>query len=278
MDRKDIAGHYRYILHFDDEFNKKEGHSVPVQESQLFLSFFSLISQSKLQIQGSMINNVRSESFGHPNVYGFRGRHETIPDFNLHLNKLQSMDINTARQFLRSCEVYRTAINLANSHTTISFFLLCVAIECLSNKVSDEDGICNKFIEFILHYLPNKSDFDNEDEWKKVLREIYNRHRSGFTHGGKSIPEAVFLADRLGKPYIKNLIDGKEVRTPGLKWFEEIVRETLLGFLNSYEVNNKSKNDWLKTISLEYGIVLLKAKRNGIVPGHLVSDRDVELD
>lgn len=76
--------------------------------------------------------------------------------------------------------------------------------------------------------------------------------------------------------YVKNFIDGKEVKTPSLKWFEAVVRNTLLGFLIAQETIKEPK-DTVKEISLEHGVVHLKTMRD-IAAGSIVTDKDLDLD
>lgn len=279
---ENIAGSdIKYLLIFEDNMRQGETMTQPTVEAKLFLSFFSLLIGAKLDIDSSLINNVKiniPDSINTDTYKEYRSTIEVIPDFNKHIKELTNLDFDIAKQFLRACEVYRTAVNLIGINNTISFFLLSIAIECLSNTVSTKSGTCEKFIDFIMTYLPDKSDFANDEEWISILREAYYNHRSGFTHGGKSIPEAVHLADRLNGKYVKNTIDGKEVRTPGLKWFEHIVQNCLIGFLG--KTNKKDENnliDYFKEISLKSGIVNLKAKKD-LKKNQIVTINEVDLD
>lgn len=118
-----------------------------------------------------------------------------------------------------------------------------------------------------------------KEEWEEILKEIYYNHRSGFTHGGKSTPYAVILADRLNRKYITNNIEGKEIKTPGLRWFETVVRRCLIGFLDSSQlVGENQQSDYFKELSYEYGRVELRTNRaiqRGLV---VVSDENFDLD
>jgi len=256
----------RWLLKFQDEIQKGKRRSNPIGEAKLFLSSFALLTQSKLEIDSSMIENIKTGRFSSaiPDTYKeYRRDIKTLPDFELYLNNLNSLDPKIARQFLRACEVYRTAINLIGLNNTLSFFLLCVSIECVSNKVSNMGGNRDKFINFILTYLPTKADFETDADWENVLKEIYYNYRSGFTHGGKPIPEASSLADSCNLNYVKNIIDGKEVKSPGLKWFEHAVHDSLIGFLSKAKQKEKdNQSDLLKEISLESGIVELEIKKD----------------
>lgn len=274
-----------YLLEFQDTFRDRDKTSQPTEDSQLFLSFFSLLIKSRLEIDSFMVNNVKVNRPNSVDTDIYKEYRLPIADFkdlDFFLNKLKSLDYEIAKQFLRACSVYRTALNLIGYNNTLSYFLLCVSIECLSNKISNKNGKCAKFIDFTLTYLPDKSDFDTEKKWKKILKVVYYMHRSGFTHGGKSIPAAVLMADKHNRKYIKNYIDGKEVLTPGLKWFENVVRNTLIGFLGKVKLKAKNKQeDFFKKISLEYGRVMLKAKagrKKDIKLYHFVTAKDVELD
>lgn len=270
-----------YMLRFQDSIRKGERSSNPLKEAELFLSFLSLLTRSKLEIYSSMMNSIPAEM---PELKPYDPYREydlplkSLPDFNLYLGRLGSLDCETARQFLRSCDVYKTALNLIGENNTLSFFLLCIAIECISNKISEKEGTCEKFIDFIVTYLPNKRDFDTVEDWREILKEIYYRHRSGFTHGGKQIPEASLLADKLNRKYVRNQIDGKVVRTPGLKWFETVVRNSLMGFLEKTElIQEDDQTDYFKEISLEYGKMRLRFKRT-MDAGRFVTSEDVNLD
>lgn len=267
----------RYLLRFDDEIREGESASQPQVEATLFLAYLSLILGSRLHIDSLMVNSVNI-SVGQAVTYqDYQAIVDELPDIDSLVTRLKGKNAEVARQFLRACEVYRAALNLMGENNTLSFFLFTIAIECLSNKVGKGAGLCNKFIDFILNYLPDKSTLPSEQDWKELLREIYYRHRSGFTHGGKEIPDAVSVADRLNRVYVRNMVNGKEIRTPGLKWFESVVRGTLIGFLNSAEHDSGQQTDYFKDISLEYGRVMVKAKHD--LQAHtVVTEKDVDLD
>ena len=270
----------KFLLRFEDNVKPDDNWSNPIAEAQMFLSFFSLLIGSKLNIDSTMINDLKNED---PNLYTdaykeYKTRIDSITDFSLLHKKFESMDSDIAKQLLRACETYRTAVNLIETNTTLSFFLFCITIECLSNKVSLKSGTYERFADFILSYLPDKSDLDSDENWRIMLKEIYYNHRSGFTHGGKSIPDAVKMADKHDRIYVKNVIDSKEVLTPGLKWFERIVRNCLIGYLLNIEL--KKDNDYIdhfKNISLESNTVYLKIKKQ-MMAGSVVTEKDVELD
>ena len=218
----------QYLLHFHDEIDEGEHRSKPDIEVKQVLGMLSLWLGTRLEIKSLLINSVNVGLIAQDAAAsGVTGIIENPPNLHCLLQKFNSLDLNLARQFLRSADVYKTAVNLIGENNTLSYFLLTVAIECLSNKTKTEadKGKCDNFVNFILTYLPDKSQVETEESWKELLKEIYYRHRSGFTHGGKEIPEASALADRLNRAYVKHIIDGKKVRTPSLKWFEAVVSQ-----------------------------------------------------
>lgn len=265
----------KYLLRFDDEMRAEERRSNPAKEARLILSYLSLALGTKLDFDSLMINSVNSP-LGTIDANRSGELLEELPPLDILHNKLQGADIDNARQFLRACEVYRTAVNALGQNNTLSYFLLTVAIECMANVLGQGNGKCDKFIDFILRYLPDRSELSEED-WRELLKEVYYRHRSGFTHGGKELPEASDLADRLNRIYVRNFIDGKEIRTPGLKWFTLVVRQALLGYLMTITEDPRRVNDVIKDLSLEHGAVQLKAKRD-IQAFSAVTDQDFELD
>lgn len=267
----------RYLLRFDDEIREGESGSQPQAEATLFLAYLSLIIGSRLHIESLMVNSVNVLVRQASTYRDYQAIIEELPDIDSLIARFKKKNPEVARQFLRACEVYRSALNLMGENNTLSFFLFTIAVECLSNKVGRGNGSSDKFIDFILGYLPDKSSLPSEQDWRELLQQIYRRHRSGFTHGGKEIPEAVNLADRLNRVYVRNMVDGKEVRTPGLKWFESVVRGALVGFLNSAKYDSEQQTDHFKELSLEYGRVMVKARHN--LQAHtVVTEKDVDLD
>lgn len=270
----------QYLLRFHDEIDENEGRSNPHREVKQVLSLVSLWLGTRLEIKSLMLNNVnvgtRPEDAA---VSGVTGVIVDLPPLRLLTREFNSFDLDIARQFLRAADVYKTAVNLIGQNNTLSYFLLTVAIECLSNKVKAEPnkGTCDSFVDFILTYLPDKSQIDSDQEWEGLLKEIYYRHRSGFTHGGKEIPEASAVADMLNRIYIKHVVEGKEIKTPSLRWFESVVRKTLVGFLLAHDKGDANPEDTIKEISLEHGILKLVSKKN-IEAGSVVTEGDLDLD
>ncbi len=279
---KDLKdGRIRYLLIFNDEIKDGEFGSQPFIEAQMILSILSLLLRSKLEIDSIMINNIKSD-MPDPRTATFYSEYNNtineLTDINTFFNKFKSLDLDIIEQFQRACEVYSVALNMIGINNTLSFFLLCTSIECLSNIIyKDIEGSCERFIKFILENLSDQSVFSTEQEWKDILKEIYYNHRSGFTHGGKRIPDSVIIADKFNRVYVKNIIDGKETRTPSLKWFESIVYNCLFNFIDNIKTDSKERPNPLKDLSMKYGIVKVKFKKSA-KRGEAVFEKDLDLD
>lgn len=269
---------FTYVLRFEDVMRDGERGSHPQEDARLFLGVFSVFMGAQVEIKSAMLNSLPVGWQTSRAIYRETDPMiEELPPLANALDRISQLDLNIARQYLRACETFRTAITLMSENQTLSYFLLTISIECLANCVIAEGGTCDRFKAFIFGHLENRAPFDMDEQLGEVLQEIYYNHRSGYTHGGKGIPEAVLLADRLGRAYVKNEIDGKEVRTPGLKWYVRVVREVLINFLIHRKELSGSPRDLIKDLSLEHGVVKLKAKRD-LSAGTIIMAKDVDLD
>lgn len=268
-----------YLLRFLDKKGPADIYdSNPVREAKLILSMLSLCLGTRLEIMAFMVNSVNLGVISQDAAAsGITGIIENLPDLHFLWEKLNGLNIDIARQFLRAADVYQSAVNLIGQNNTLSYFLLTIAIECLSNSLESGLGTCDRFVQFIFTYLRDKTQIESEEDWKALLKGIYYRNRSGFTHGGKEIPVATDLADRLDRIFVKNIIDGKEVKTPSLKWFEAVVRNVLIDFLITFSQGSTETGDRIKEISLEQSAVKLIFTRD-INAGDIVTEQDVDLD
>jgi len=266
-----------YLLRFSDDIEKGPGHSNPFKETDVFLSFLSLVLDSEIHVKGVMANSVNSPSdivSGQPQQPRIVIKDD--PEVDKHLGNMSHLDEIMAKQILRACGVYSAALHNTNRNPTLSFFLLAVAVECVSNKVMDEGGPRKKFIDFLSKFGESSHDLD-PDKFRKLIREIYDRHRSGFTHGGKEVPNAAIMADRLNRPYIRHLEEDKEKLTPGLRWFQNVVRTSLLNFAADGSYHESNPNDHIKNLSLEFGFLKLKVKKS-LDAGSVATTHNFELD
>ena len=196
--------------------------------------------------------------------------------------RITTLDIDLARQFSRSCRAYASALGFIASDPTFAFFLLVVAVECLASQPAiipitelSAEAKCERFCRLIARFSPDEK--GDEDLQKKLLKTVYYVHRSGFVHGGKRVSNASEIADREGLAYIKHLVDGKEVRTPGLLWFRRVVRDALLGYLRSLGSPKLGAGDreLLANLAREDAVLHFRA-RKAMAAGRAVTLNDVE--
>jgi hypothetical protein len=265
----------KFLLKFSSNLENVAGsHCKPEKESELFLSFLSIPLNSSMTIDATMTNNIKTNQ---ETTFPFWEIPE-LPDLNSSIKALMSLDYEIAKQFIRASEAYNEALKLKKTNPTLSYFLFCIAIECLSNKIYKEESIRKNFVKFLLNYFPSNDQFETKD-LESFYTTIYKFHRNGFTHGGRPVPNAVQVADNHKLPYIINFIDGKEVKTPGLEWFNEIVQSSLMTFLHKTEIK-ETNNDYFKDYSKELGIINLKIKSDSqkdFKAGHAIFASDLEL-
>jgi len=267
--------HESLILEFQDVWKKGQSHSNPEKEGDYALSLLSLVNGMKAEYNSTKVNNVQV-TIGRKRSSFLMGKIELPTDVEDLLKRLQSMDPDLLRQYMRSCSAYRTALSLIDHNPTLSFFLLVTAIEAVSNKVMKSGDLGKSFVEFILKYLPKQ--FENElgsDLLLLLLKEAWNM-RCAFTHGGKEISIGTLSADHTDRKYVKHYIDNREVVSPSISWFSSIVRVALIGFLRDQKIDQIQESK-LSDLAKEEGIIHVKAARE-IKAGHVVTTHDVDLD
>ncbi|MFX1363188.1 MAG: hypothetical protein ACFE7A_07020 [Promethearchaeota archaeon] len=83
-------------------------------------------------------------------------------------------------------------------------------------------------------------------------------------------------ADDLKRDYVKHYVKGKEVYSPSLRWFENVVHTVLLEFLKAQKVA-EGKESKLSDLAVQEGIIYVKSKKL-IKAGQVVTTKDVDLD
>jgi hypothetical protein len=165
----------------------------------------------------------------------------------------------------------------------VSFFLLVVAIECLSNSiiVLESDVPWNeyqtfygpkfksiknsvKFVEFICRYLPPEV-LKEEGDVNLLRRRLLSAYhiRNGFVHNGEDLPRPVAMADLLGRrsiAYVAVRKEGKEreIRGPALLWLEKIVVSALKGYLRRESGKKQRTTSVFREQARETGIYKIK--------------------
>jgi len=276
------------LLQFESRYVHPIGESSnPEEEAVIVCEVLSALLNARMALLGFRIDVENYLALDrlvrYPNLEGPVETANLDADFN----RILSLDDGLARQYIRASHAYSFALNFIPADPTFAFLLLVVAVECLASQKSiipykdlDADKMkCKRFCKFLETYLPIEK-MGEDEEGKKLVREllktVYYVHRSAFVHGGKEISAASLQADRVGKMYFKHATDGKEVKTPGLSWFADIVNSSLLGFLRSdSRPRVAADSDRISRIAMERGMLKLKAKR-AIKKGEAITFDDIE--
>jgi len=269
------------LLEFIDVWQKSQVASNPETEARYVLAFLSLLGRTKISFNSAKINNVNiTPQVIQPMFKQFSG-HLVLPsDFQNVYGSLFALNDKVFIQYVRACLTYESAISLLETHPTLGCFLLVVAVECLSNVVGKGKSDFEKFRNFISTYLPSEIQQTEEDPrlFAELLEQIYVEYRSGFTHGGKSIPlAALAIAERSGLKYIKLVENGKDVKHPSLTWYENIVRGVLIEFLRKSGKSKVAVEDRprLAKLAMSEAVVSMRLKRSKKA-GEIVFQGDVE--
>lgn len=289
------------LLNFKDEWKEGQTGSNPEKEGEIILSWLSMILRQKLKVISSRLNNVQTPN-SNTEIIAFQSPIDFPENIDNLYNKLKALPLETLERYVRSCECYQEALSLSTSNQTISFFLLVVCIECLSNKdedfyqylmkellVKDEvskreiNEIHNKFIDeyglksnFIQFVLSNseewKADF-SEDEFKELLSSIY-KIRSIFTHKGESLKKYIELVDTtLKSKSVFTKISDKNVEFPGLNYLSLLVRTALVNFLKKQE---NLEGDNIPELALKDSIVNLVVNGGTIQKGEIITKEKIK--
>lgn len=255
-----------FILSFDDSL--VHGHSNSEEEGAIVLSVLSVLFNTVLKKKGLRINQldvgVQNTELNRylPDISGQLEEQ----DFSEDINNLLCMSPQLVKQFVRASHAYSMAIQSIELDISLTFLLLVTAIECLStqeefipnSQLNKDKKSVERYCKFILKYEVGQQSLsqDEQKNTKKVLKTIYYRHRSGFVHGGKEVSVAARIADEHNLQGISHVINDKDVTTPGVKWFIEVVRNSLIGFLkNSPKETDQPNNDILASIARERSVL-----------------------
>jgi hypothetical protein len=262
------------VLSFTNAYKASEGGgSHPEEEANNVCRLLSVFLNVRLQSAGIRVNATDVPEPHHHNLYPqFLGQIE-FSNIEHDLERVLTLNHDLARQFLRACHAYSFALEFIPPDPTFAFFLLVVAIECMSSQdaviphaeLHPEGKTCERFCHFIDSCLPNDSRGNDEQDsplFRELLKTVYYSHRSGFVHGGREVSSAALMADCAGSSYFKHEMNGKEVKTPGLGWFASIVRAALLGWLRNNPIQQSDMDeDLLSRLAFEKAGLRVKAKK-----------------
>lgn len=231
-------------------------HTNPEKEGEIILSFLSLLFNCKTKKTGYRANGVDSEMLGMFNAQPsqfFEGKIE-LKDYSGDIQKLMSLGKQLTHQFVRACNAYSLALSSVEIDQSLAFLLLVTALECIStqeefcpNKELNKSAkSTERYCRLVGQYCLKKEELypnGGEQNFIRDLKTVYYSHRSAFVHAGKEVSIASKVADRLNIPSLGHFVDGQEIFTPGLKWFFEVTRRTLLGFLVEYTAPNHAMDE-----------------------------------
>lgn len=269
------------LLEFVDVWTRDQTSSNPEGEAHYILALLSLLGRSRINFDSIRVNNVNT-TFRNLRTYKqFDGYINLPSDFHDVYNNLLSLDEKIYVQFMRSCSAYQSAISLLPHNPTLGCFMLVVAVECLSNVViKGKNSHFSKFRDFIIKYLPSKIKTEETDMnlFVELLKQIYNSYRSGFTHGGLNISVGSLAADKSGLKYVKHIVDGKEIKSPSLTWFENVVRGVLIEFLRKCDKVRTNVEDRrrLANLAISEGVLHVKLRKPK-KPGEVVFQGDIDI-
>ena len=277
------------ILSFTSTYESSAGGSHPEGEVDIVCRLLSVVFDTRVKKAGIRINEIdiptieTPEKNRYPQFFGVFDPTQ----INDYFTRVLSLDEDLARQFIRASHAYSFALEFIPSDPTFAFFLLVVAIECMSSQktvipfseLDPESNKCERFCRFITLFLPDKykgNDERNKELFTDLLKTVYYSHRSGFVHGGKEVSLAALLADKAGSSYFKHTIEGKEVRTPGLAWFARMVRGAILGYIGSLPKAPPTADEELfSRLAYEKAGLMVKVKKD-LKKGQVVTFEDVE--
>lgn len=275
------------LLEFVDAYEAPiGGGSNPEEEANIVCNFLSVIMDSRIKRSGLRVDAIDVPLNQGDRLYSRYKGHLPNTDPSEYLRRVLSLPLDLARQVTRACRAYSSALDFIPSDPTFAFFLLVVAIECLSSQqaiipskeIDVDSKKCERFCTFIEKFLPDAvrgKDERTSALFPKLLKTVYYSHRSGFVHRGKEVSAAAIMADRAGSTYFKHATDAKEVRTPGLGWFAGVVRGAILGYLSAQQPAENPIDDLIAQLAFEKATLKLKAKRD-LQAGQVVTFDDVD--
>ena len=239
------GGQQEAILTF--EVSMAKGHASPEEEGEMILSFLTLLFDCKVKKTGHRVNGVDigSDRQRKPHLVElFEGPIESS-DYASDVGRLFSLGDQLTKQFIRACNAYSLAISSVELDTSLAFLLLVTALECIStqeqflpnSELDKSKKSTERYCRLVQTYCNDAIELHptgGELAFVRDLKTVYYSHRSAFVHGGKEVSIASKIADQAGFQSIGHFVEGQEVFTPGLKWFFQVARRTLVGFLTQY--------------------------------------------
>jgi Apea-like HEPN len=218
--------------------------------SRLSLLFDCRVAKTGYRVNGLDISSNRPKTTQLSEL--FEGQVPAI-DAAAMVGHLFTLGDQLTKQFVRACNAYSLAIVAVELDRSLSFLLLVTALECLSTQeefipnaeLNKSSKSAERYCRLVQSFCGEASGLypsEGEEALRTDLKTVYHSHRSAFVHGGAEVSIASEVAERAGFNSISHFVDGKEVITPSLKWFFQIARTTLMGFLVNFSRSNESQN------------------------------------
>ena len=236
------GGPQEAILSFTEPM--RGSHANPEEEGDIVLSFLSLLLNCRIRKTGYRVNglDISGQKPNPSRLASLFGETLALSSPEISVSQLFTLGDQLAKQFIRACNAYSLALASVELDSALSFLLLVTALEsiasqeefCPNAELDKQSRNVERYCRLVLSYCEAVQELHptgGEDAFVRELKTVYFSHRSGFVHAGKEVSIASRIADNSGFHSIAHFVDGKEVHTPGLKWFFRVVRNTLLGFL-----------------------------------------------
>ncbi len=264
------GGDQEGIFEFDEP-ERPSGHSHPEGEGEILLALLSLFLNCEIRKTGLAINGIDFSRDKKAAALVSLDTHDIDKlDFSDPIHQLLRSSDQIVKQVIRAAKAYALAVHASAIDITLAFLLLVTAIECLSSQeevipnseLNKSEKSTERFCRVITSYCSDVSRYypsDRSGGFIRHLKTIYYEHRSGFVHSGKEVSIASSIADRAGLPAIAHFENGKEISTPGLRWFFGVVRDTLLGFLaTGPKVSDKPRPDIISSIASDSVVLTMR--------------------
>jgi hypothetical protein len=264
------GGPQEAVLTFEEMMLK--GHANPEEEGEIVLSVLSLLFDCEVKKTGYRVNSIDISGGNRrqPRLADHFEANIIKGDYSIDIENIFTLSNQLAKQFVRACNAYSLAISSVELDSSLSFLLLVTALECIStqeeflpNTVLDKSKKgAERYCSLVQSYCSVGTDpmpKSEENDFIRDLKTVYYSHRSAFVHGGREVSVASRIADQAGFNRIGHFVEGEEVFTPGLKWFFQVTRSTLLGFLAKHpRVSNERNPLVLSEIASSRAVVTLR--------------------
>lgn len=238
------GGEQEGIFEFEEP-ERPSGHAHPEGEAKILLSVLALLLDCEVARTGFSINGIDIDQDAKAaSLVCLDTKPINEMDLSVPIHQLLCSSEQLLKQLIRASNAYHLALHASALDITLAFLLLVTSVECISsqeevipntelNKVNKSTERFCRVVRMYCRDISKHYPADGEEGLVQHLKTIYYVHRSSFVHSGKEVSIASSVADRAGFPAITHFEDGKEVSTPGLRWFFGVVRDTLLGFIES---------------------------------------------